>query len=74
MIPQLNKGPHTHFVLGFAFHIMFEGKEGIDQHGIRWINKAEYENSFLPEPVDPSYLNVFMDAFNKYQEVSRISK
>lgn len=53
-----------HTVCGFAFYITFNGREGIDQHGAKWINIAENKNSIIPEPVNPKYLDVYMDAFN----------
>lgn len=53
-----------HIVCGFAFHIEWTGNDGTDQHGAKWINVAENENSFLPEPVNPKYLDAYFDALN----------
>lgn len=58
----------THIVLGFAFYIEWNGKEGIDQHGAKWRNVAENENSIIPEPVNPKYLDVYIDAFNNIKQ------
>lgn len=66
---KLNDCPtQTHFVCGFAFHILWTGKEGIDQHGAKWINVAENENSLIPEPVNPKYLDAYMDAYNHLKQ------
>lgn len=62
---QLNECPYIqHFACGFCFHITFDGKHGIDQFGGKWTNDATNTNSMLPIPVDPEYLNVFLDAYN----------
>lgn len=69
MNAQLNKNPiYMHTVCGFAFHITWKGKEGIDQYGAKWVNVAENENSVIPEPVNPKYLDVFLDAFNNIKQ------
>jgi len=57
-----------HIVCGFAFHIEWNGKEGTDQHGAKWKNVAENENSIIPEPVNPKYLDVYLDAFNNIKQ------
>lgn len=55
-------------VCGFAFHITWRGKKGIDQHGAEWVNVSENENGFIPEPVNPKYLDAYLDAFNNIKQ------
>jgi len=67
--PQLNTCPfYTHQVCGFHFYITFDGKNGVDQHGAKWVNVATNENSIMPEPVNPKYLDVYLDAFNNIKK------
>lgn len=66
---QLNECPtKMHMVCGFAFYITWNGKKGIDQHGGEWKNVAENENGFIPEPVNPKYLDAYLDAFNNIKQ------
>jgi len=66
---QLNPIPtYMHSVCGFTFYITWDGKKGIDQHGAEWVNVAKNENSILPEPVNPKYLDVYLDAFNNIKQ------
>lgn len=61
----LNSCPYySHYVCGFCFHITFTGKEGIDQYGAEWVNVAKNENSIIPEPKNPKYLDAYLDAYN----------
>ena len=65
MSVEINKDPYyMHNVCGFNFFITFNGKKGIDQHGAEWVNVAENENSIIPEPVNPKYLDAYLDLFN----------
>lgn len=69
MTPQLNECPtKMHTVCGFAFHITWTGKEGIDQHGAKWKNVAQHEHGCIPEPVNPKYLDAYFDAYNNLKQ------
>ncbi len=66
---RLNENPvYMHSVCGFNFHITWNGRRGVDQYGAEWINVATNNNSIIPEPVNPKYLDVFFDAFNTIKQ------
>lgn len=45
-------------ILGFWFHITFDGNNGIDQRGNKWINPNN------PEPNEKGLIDAILDASN----------
>jgi len=68
----LNTDPYMHVErYGFMFHLRTDDDGRMfDQWNVEWKNIAENGDSFIPEPLNPKYMDTFMDLYNDLKSYS----